>query len=423
MRGGWARRGVHSRAARLSVELDPSRAGGETRRDGSRAPLPSIRAERLIVVALVALAVIAGSAALVAQSQPLAPPAVPAPAPRAAAPIVPPPAFPVEVALAPASERAGEVAVGDRVEVILTIKLPGTRLAGPPRFPVWGDTWGDVEILDKAPAQKVADQGGAAVYRQRLVVTPWKTGRLALPPAVVAVPLVERTVEARTPSDLALDVVSVLPHPKPGEAPPGPKGPAPMVPLPIGSRFWWTAGGLAAACAAAGALLAWRRRRALAEASGALALPPYEALLAELGRLSSALQAGSQAGDSSLPVHTGLSRALRVYLGRTLAFPAAESTTSEIQRQLTSRHLPSGLPRRTVEILRGCDLVKFARQEVGRERIRERLDATRALASEVEIYVHPPEEEAVDGATPLAPSSQRSDPTARSARPPLERAG
>ncbi|HEY8021546.1 MAG TPA: hypothetical protein VIH93_10615, partial [Thermoanaerobaculia bacterium] len=240
-----------------------------------------------------------------AHAQPLAPPAVPAPAtptPRAAAPIIPPPApppaFPVEVALAPAGERAGEVAVGDRVEAILTIKLPGTRLAGPPRFPVWGDTWGDVEILEKAPAQKLSDQGGAAVYRQRLVLTPWKTGRLALPPAVVAVPLAERTVEARTPSDLALDVVSVLPQSKPGEAPPGPKGPAPMVPLPIGSRFWWTAGGLAAACAAAGALLAWRRRRASLPAAGAPALPPYEALLAELGRLSSALQSASQSGDS-----------------------------------------------------------------------------------------------------------------------------
>jgi hypothetical protein len=381
-----------------------------------------------VATGIAALALVTWAAG--AHAQPLAPPAVPAPAtpiPRAAAPIVPPPApppaFPVEVALAPAGERAGEVAVGDRVEAILTIKLPGTRLAGPPRFPVWGDTWGDVEILEKPPAQKVADQGGAAVYRQRLVLTPWKTGRLALPPAVVAVPLVERTVEARTPADLALDVVSVLPQPKPGEAPPGPKGPAPMVPLPIGSRFWWTAGGLAAACAAAGALLAWRRRRASLPAAGAPALPPYEALLAELGRLSSALQSASQAGDSSLPVHTGLSRALRVYLGRTLAFPAAESTTSEIQRQLTSRHLPSGLPRRTVEILRGCDLVKFARQEVGRERIRERLEATRALASEVEVYVHPPEVEAVDGATPPAPPGRRSDPAARSARPSLERAG
>ncbi len=209
-------------------------------------------------------------------------------------------------------------------------------------------------------------------------------------------PLADRTVEARTPADLALDVVSVLPRSKPGEPAPPPKGPAPMVTLPLGSRFWWTAAGFAAACAAAGALLAWQRRRRAAGLAAAARLPPYEALLAEIDRLGAQLES---AAASTLRIHTDLSRALRAYLGRTLAFPAAESTTSEIQRQLTSRQLaahqlPSALPRRAVEILRGCDLVKFARQEVGQARTRERLDGARAVAVELERHVHPPAEAA-----------------------------
>jgi hypothetical protein len=338
----------------------------------------------VIVAALVLLPCAAG-----VQAQPPASPAAPpaAPPPRAAAPApAAPPAFPVEVAIAPvATERAGEVTVGDRVEAILTLKLPAAKLSGAPRFPVWGELWGDVEVREKAPAQRVSEQGGTAVYRQRLLLVPWKPGRLALPPAAVAVPLAERTVEARTPADLALDVVSALPRAKPGEAPPPPKAPAPMAMLPLGKHFWWTAAGLAAACAAAGALLVWRRRRA-ALGAAAPALPPYEALLAEIDRLGARLDSEA----STLRVHTELSRALRAYLGRTLGFHAAESTTSEIQRQLTSRHLPSALPRRTVELLRGCDLVKFARQEVGRERTRERLETARAVGSEVERYVHPP---------------------------------
>ncbi len=84
---------------------------------------------------------------------------VPAPAKPAAPPAAP--AFPVEVAFAPVvTERAGEVTVGDRVEAILTVKLPAGQLAGAPRFPVWGESWGDVEVREKAPARKVSEQGG-----------------------------------------------------------------------------------------------------------------------------------------------------------------------------------------------------------------------------------------------------------------------
>lgn len=335
--------------------------------------------------ALVALVLLPG-VALLAQPAAPAPPAAPRatlPPPTAPAP----PAFPVDVKLAPVvTERAGEVTVGDRVEAILTLRVP-EKLSGAPRFPVWGETWGDVEVREKGEPQKVSASGDTAVYRQRLILVPWKPGRIALPPAAVEVPLAERTVEARTPADLALDVVSVLPSTKPGEAPPAPKGPAPLAMLPIGTRFLWTAAGLAAACAAAGALLYWRSRRT--EGTAAVpALPPYEALLAEIDRMGSRLDAEA----STLPVHTDLSRALRAYLGRTLGFHAAESTTSEIQRQLTGRRLPGAIPRRTVELLRGCDLVKFARQEAGRERTRERLATARALGGEIEQYVRPPVE-------------------------------
>ncbi len=352
------------------------------------------------MLALVAaLAVCATSAA----AQPLAPPAAPPAAPAASAPGVkqavppPPPAFPVEVAIAPlVTARAGEVTVGDRVEAILTLKVPASRLSGEPRFPVWRDSWGDVEVRDKPAAQKISEQGGTAVYRQRLLIVPWKVGRLTLPPAVVAVPLSDRTVEARTPADLALDVVSVLPKVKKGDPQPEPKGAAPMVPLPLGSRFWWTAAGFAAACAVAGALLVLRERRA-ARLAAAPPLPPFEALLVEIRLLESRLGAER----STLGIHTDLSRALRAYLGRTLAFPASESTTAEIQRQLTARRLPAALPRRTVELLRGCDLVKFARQEVGQARTHERLETARALAGEVERQVHPPEESAAAEGSPF----------------------
>ena len=43
--------------------------------------------------------------------------------------------------------------------------------------------------------------------------------------------------------------------------------------------------------------------------------------------------------------------------------------------------------RQTVELLRACDLVKFARQEVGETQGRERAEAARRLAGEWESHL------------------------------------
>jgi hypothetical protein len=160
--------------------------------------------------------------------------------------------------------------------------------------------------------------------------------------------------------------------------------------LPLGDRFWWTVAILSAVCLA-GAWLLWRRRReAAAPAAKVPALPPFEELTAELDRLG--------AEPSMLALHTRLSLALRRYLGRRLPFPAVESTTSEVQRQLLSRRMPGPLVRQTAEVLRGCDLVKFARQEVAETRARERAEAARRIAEELEAHLAPREPEALEAA-------------------------
>jgi len=212
---------------------------------------------------------------------------------------------------------------------------------------------------------------------------------LALPPVEVWVPLASGTVAARTPEGVAVEIRSVLP---PGSETPKPKPEEPPRPLPIGERFWWTlaVGGLLLA----GAIALYARRRAAEEAAGegAPRLPPLPELLAELDRLESE--------QSALKAHTRLSHALRRYLGRALDFAALERTTTEIHRQMAGRRLPPPLVRRTAELLRACDLVKFARQEVGCERTAERLAQARAIAEEIERELHPPEEAAAAEAAP-----------------------
>jgi hypothetical protein len=248
--------------------------------------------------------------------------------------------------------------------------------------------WGEAEVVGGGKPVKLSEQGGAAVWEQRITIAAFKTGSVPLPPVGVALPYKSGTVQAQTPAGLALAVRSVIPA---GEKEPAPKPPAPPRSLSLGPRFWWTLAALGAACLGAAGLLWLQRRRAVGGAPGARpALEPFAELAAELDRL--------RGEPSMLALHTALSFALRRYLGRRLPFPAVESTTSDIQRQLLSRRMPGPLVRQTVELLRACDLVKFARQEVGEAQGRERAEAARRVAGEWESHLAPKEAEALEAA-------------------------
>jgi hypothetical protein len=296
-----------------------------------------------------------------------------------AAPLLAQPA-PVTVALVP-----NGLTVGDPAQATITLKVPAADLAGEPRFPIWGKTWGEAEIVWKGEPVKVSERDGFAVWEQRLMLAGFKPGRVMLTPVPIAVPFRTGTVQVATPAGLALAVRSVIP---PEEKDPKPKPPAALKPLPLGERFWWTVAVLSALCLLAAWLLMRQRRSTTAAAAEVPALPPLEELAAELDRL--------RAEASMVALHTRLSLALRRYLGRRLPFPAVESTTSEIQRQLLSRRMPGPLVRQTVELLRACDLVKFARQEVGETAGRERAETVRRIAGELEAYLSPREVETVE---------------------------
>ncbi|HEX9669528.1 MAG TPA: hypothetical protein VGC93_08600 [Thermoanaerobaculia bacterium] len=265
------------------------------------------------------------------------------------------------------------ITVGDRVTAELML-VGAEGLVGSPRFPGWGRGWGTAEVLEAGEPERVGNG-----WRQRLVLTGFAPGGLVLPPVEVVVPLAGGTVRVRTPEGVAIEVRSVLP---PGNETPEPKPEKPPRGLPIGEAFWWSlaVGGLLLAGAIA--LYAWSRRESEA-AEAAPALEPLPELLGELERLATE--------GSSLRVHTRLSQALRRYLGRAAGFPALERTTTEIHRQLLARRLPAPLVRRAVELLRACDLVKFARHEVGREETEGRVERARGTAEELERELRPPD--------------------------------
>ncbi len=264
--------------------------------------------------------------------------------------------------------------VGDRAFVIFDLK-PNGPLTSEPRFPDWRESWGEAEVLAVGAVERTED-GGAPRFRQTVEIAAYHTGRVALPPVEIAVPLRGGTVQVSSPKGLALDIGSVLPS-DPNDPARVPKPPQAALPLPWGERFWWTAGTMAAAVLLLGFLLIRRERNA---AAPTIETAPPLGRFEELERAIAA----TVADLSPEQAHVGLSTALRRYLGRALEFPALEETTSEIHRQLVSRRTPTPATRGAIDALRACDGVKFARRPATRERVEQLAAAALAVATSIE---------------------------------------
>ena len=269
-----------------------------------------------------------------------------------------------------------QAAIGDRLSasLILTFMVPA---GGPPRFPVWERHWGDAEIL---AVEEPVDQGDG-VWTQQLELTVFEVGLATLPAVEIEVPAGGTTTTV-TSTPVVVGIRSVLP---PGEQPAEPQAPEGVRSLPAGERFWWTVGLLGLACCAL-AGLALRTAQRIRKTLAALALSPLDALSKALG--------GLRREQDTERLFTGLSLELRRYLGRSIGFPAAEGTTTQIQRQLRAQQLPPELIQETLGLLREVDQIKFARGGADPQRAGQRLDDTAALARKVEAWLAPARPEA-----------------------------
>ncbi len=263
------------------------------------------------------------------------------------------------------------IAVGDRVEAVLTLSTSGA-LSGPPSFPVWEEHWGDAEIL----ATGLPVDEGRGVWSQRLALTVFETGVATLPSIEVRVPEAADTSTATSPPGI-IEVRSVLPA---DESEVMPQAPDPVRALPAGGAFWWVVAILFLGCLVL-AYFVWRKASEVGRALASLALSPFDAL-------GQALQRLRRETDAEQLV-TGLSLELRRYLGRAVGFRAAEGTTTEVQRGLRDRALPPELLRETMGLLREADRIKFARGAADRDWAGRRLDDGAALARRVEDWLRP----------------------------------
>jgi hypothetical protein len=270
----------------------------------------------------------------------------------------------LEVALEPSS-----CTIGDPVEATLVLRLDAADAGQPVAFPAWGESWGELAVLESGAVERRPGSGGGVEHRQRLRVAAYTVGAVEAPAVSVRVgALPVRSEPAR------LEIRSVLP---PGEPDPEPKPPADPRRLPLPAAFWIVAGLLAAGVVAA----IWRLRRRGPAAAAPARLPPLEELERALGRLAALEPARG---------HAELSLALRRFLERSCEVPAPAWSTSELARRLVRRELEGSLVQRGVRLLRDIDAIKFARQPADGEALERRVGEAREVARTVEARLHPP---------------------------------
>lgn len=264
-----------------------------------------------------------------------------------------------------------ELAIGDRLELLVTVRVDDPTERHQVRFQPWGETLGTAEILAVAPIQELPGPGDSTLFQQRLVLTLFELGEVILPP-IEATVIDSGGETPLTSSSTTLMVRSVLPE---GAEEIVAKPPAPPRQPTLGRPFWWSATALALTCLVAFSAL----RRVSGGAESDVGGQPMLAPMEELRRSLVALRSETD----TLPLHAQLSQAVRRYLGRSLSFQALESTTTEVRRQLRDRHLPPDVVRQTGDLLSACDMVKFARQDVDLSAAQARIGAAEAIAGSV----------------------------------------
>jgi hypothetical protein len=274
------------------------------------------------------------------------------------------------------------VTVGDPITVTATVEL--TRRGVPASLEVADSREGEVERLDEPRLVRVPTAGGERLsWTFRAAI--FRPGRFELAPPIVRL-AGDPPVEIAVDSTLRVEVRSVLA----GTDDADPAPPARPRAMPRGGAPWWTLAALAAVVVAAAIVLA-RRAPPTADAPVATALPP----LAELERALAGLD-----DSDAVAGHAAVSRALRRYLGRTLSFPALESTTAEIARRLGSRGaVDLALARRIRRLLGDCDGVKFALRPADAPALAVRRGEALAIARELALALAP-------AAPPVAPGGE-----------------
>jgi hypothetical protein len=262
--------------------------------------------------------------------------------------------------------------IDQRIQLTLAVRAPEAMAI---RFPEPGDRIGPFAVVSTTVAEPESD-GADRLWRRDYLLEPEQLGPLTVPaleiaiepgggaPAIAALTEpIELTVEAITPDDVDLT--------KPRDIAPPVELRRRGLPASV-----WLAGAVAALLAAGAAWWWWRRRRPRLQPP----TPPIPAHVAALAALA-ALRVADGGDPAAIEAfHIRLAEILRRYLDARFGWRAPLRTTEELLAIVaTAGGAPAAGDGTIADLLRRCDLVKFARHRPGAAEMRDALARLRGF--------------------------------------------
>ena len=241
-------------------------------------------------------------------------------------------------------------------------------------FPKLPRVWGDFEVRNQSQTQTYSSGQGEEATSQIVEVTLFALGTFETPELMVTYRDSAGRVGERLAPTVSLKVVSVL-----GEGDTELRDIRAQAELPLLPA--WITGVMVAlgALVAAGVIHLMLRRRSSQSPVPVPISPvrsPFEIAMDELERI----ERRDLPGRRIYKEHSSLiSDCLRRYLEAAYEAPLLERTTDEIRMALRKVSIHPNLSSDTIELLRECDLVKFAKFEPGAEAAREYTTRARKL--------------------------------------------
>ncbi len=247
--------------------------------------------------------------------------------------------------------------IGDR----LTLTLTAHSAAGETvQFPDLESHLDKFVLLDELPAERVEEEGGAALIRRSWVIAAFETGRLEVSGLPLAVMHADGVVDTLWTEPLPLEVISLVQDTLDAQI-------RPLRSLVEAPRLWkriafWAVLGLAVLAAL---FMLWRsylRRRADRLAGNVSSIPARPAHLVALDELDRIKSLGLIENGEVKRFHILVSEAIRCYLEARYDVLAPEMTTWELTAALKGRRdMDPGLKELLRGFLEDCDMVKFAK--------------------------------------------------------------
>jgi hypothetical protein len=264
------------------------------------------------------------------------------------------------------------IRIGDPLRYTVTVTVPPGAAV---QWPARGQALGGFEILSLDHRGPAASPAGAASDTLQYTLTIFTTGVHVIPPFVLSCGLPDGKIQTAVADSIPITVVSVIEDEATDIR--DLKGPADIPE----TTPWYVWAGLAAlfagfALAALYLYRRWRRKErqpAPAPAPGRL---PHEIALEELDQLA---RAGLLAQGQVKQHYTVLSEILRRYLAARYRVNAMEVTTSELMEALGRVDVSIAHRQPIADLLRTCDLVKFAKFIPETERQKASIEEAAAL--------------------------------------------